>query len=149
MKKIITILLVILYALNINAQIEEPIEWAYKVEKISESKYELYMLAIIEKPWHLYGQYFEDGGPIKLKFEFIENNNYTLIDSVLETPKPHIVRDDIFDIDVQYFTKKVLFTQKVEIKRTTEIIVMIEGQVCDDKTGRCLMVTDEHVFMLK
>ncbi len=149
MKNIAIILLITFFTLNINAQEVTPVQWAYKVKKVSPDEYELYMLAIIEKPWHLYGQYFEDGGPIKLKFKFVENNDYSLVDSVSERPKPHIVRDDIFNIDVQYFTNRVFFTQKVKVNKATEINMIIEGQVCDDKTGMCVMVADEHVFMLK
>jgi len=148
MKKIFTLILISLLTLSIKAQEVNPIEWAYKIEKISQNEYELYMLALIEKPWHLYGQYFEDGGPVRMKFEFLENENYTLIDSVLEAPKPHIERDEIFDIDVQYFTKKVLFKQKIKTIRPTEVIVMLTGQACNDKTGMCVMVEDEHVFLL-
>ena len=149
MKKIFIIILISLVGLSANSQIIEPVEWIYSVNKTSENEYELYMLAFIEKPWHLYGQYFEDGGPVQMKFEFIKNDNYVLIDSVLENPKPHVEKDEIFDIDVQYFTKKVLFTQKVKILSSTEIIVMITGQACDDETGMCVMVADEHVFILK
>jgi len=149
MKKIFITVLISLFGISSNAQELVPVEWVYKAKKISSNEYELYALAFIEKPWHLYGQYFEDGGPVKMKFEFIENDNYILIDSVLESPKPHVEKDEIFDIDVQYFTQKALFIQKVNILRSTEIIVMITGQACDEKTGMCVLVSDEHVFILE
>jgi len=149
MKNIVVILLFSFFVLNVYAQEVTHVEWVYKIKKKSSSEYELYMLAIIEKPWHLYGQYFEDGGPIKLKFNFVENSNYYLVDSVLESPKPHIVRDDIFDIDIQYFTNRVFFTQKVKVNKPTEIKMILEGQICDDNTGMCVVVEDEHIFKLK
>jgi len=149
MKKIFIVTLISFFTLNINAQEVTPVEWAYKVKKVSSNEYELYMLGIIEEPWHLYGQYFEDGGPIQMKFEFLKNENYILIDSVSESPKPYVERDEIFEIDVQYFTEKVLFTQKVKILRPIEVIVLLTGQACNEKTGMCVMVADEHFFILK
>ncbi len=148
MKKIFIIAIISFFNLSINAQIIEPVEWIYNVKKISENEYELYMLAFIDKPWHLYGQYFEDGGPVKMEFKFVKNDNYTLIDSVFEKPKPKVEHDEIFDIDVQYFTKKALFIQKLKINKPTEIIIMLTGQACNSKTGMCVLVADEHVFML-
>lgn len=149
MKKIVIIIFLFFVVSIVNAQEVKPVDWAYKVEKISSDEYELYMLAFIDKHWHLYGQHFEDGGPIQMKFEFLKNENYSLIDSVSETPKPIFERDEFFDIDVQYFTKKVLFKQKVNIKTPIEVIVLITGQACNEKNGMCVMVSDEHVFILK
>jgi len=148
MKKVFTLLIIII-SLASNAQEKSPVSWAYNIKKISSDEYELQVSAIIDKGWHLYGQYFEDGGPIKMKFEFAENNNVLLIDSVLEKPNPITKKDEIFDIDVQYFSGKVIFTQKVKIKKATEQLLKLEGQACNDKTGMCIMVADQHFFMLK
>lgn len=149
MKKIFFFLTVFLLSININAQIISPVKWEYRVKKVSAEEYELQTLAIIDKPWHLYGQYFDDGGPIKLQFNFEENNTYELIGKTLESPKPMVVRDEIFDIDVHYFADKALFIQKVKIKKPIEIKMLTEGQVCNDITGMCVMVSDEHTFQLK
>ncbi len=149
MKKIFFPFIAFLLTININAQIISPVKWEYKVKKVSVSEYELQAIAIIDKPWHLYGQYFDDGGPIKLQFKFEENNTYELIGKTLESPKPKVVRDEIFNIDVHYFADKALFIQKVKIKKATEIKVELEGQVCNDNTGMCVMVSDEHTFKIK
>ena len=149
MKKIFFFLTVFLLSFNINAQIISPVKWEYRVKKVSAEEYELQALAIIDKPWHLYGQYFDDGGPIKLQFNFEESNAFELIGTTLESPKPKVVRDEIFDIDVHYFTDKALFIQKVKIKKPIEIKMLIEGQVCNDNTGMCVMVSGEHIFQIK
>ena len=149
MKKIVFLLTALLLSVNINAQIVSPVKWEYRVKKVSGTEYELHALAIIDKPWHLYGQYFDDGGPIKLQINFEESNDYELIGKTLESPKPKVVRDEIFNIDVHYFADKALFIQKVKIKKATEIKVELEGQVCNDNTGMCVMVSGEYTFKLK
>ncbi len=149
MKKISLIIIAGLLALVANSQIITPVEWVYRVKNISESEFELQAFAIIDKSWHLYGQYFEDGGPVRLKFNFVKNEMFSLTDSVIEKPNPIIERDEIFNIDVHYFIGKAMFSQKVKINKPTEIILLIEGQACNDKTGMCVMVSDTHVFLLK
>lgn len=150
MKKVLFFPIVFLFfSLNINAQIVSPVKWEYKVNKITETSYELQAIATIDKPWHLYGQYFEDGGPIKLKFDFEENSNYELIGNTSEDPEPKTVKDEIFDIDVSYFTNKAIFTQKIKLKTITNIKLIIDGQICNDNTGMCIMVADEHIFRIK
>lgn len=149
MNKIIITLIIALSSLGTNAQILGPVNWEYRAVKVSETEYELQALALIDKPWHLYGQYFEDGGPVRLKFDFVKNENYKLVDSTIEKSKLIIEKDEIFGIDVHYFSGKAMFIQKVKISSVTEIIMMVEGQACNDKTGMCIMVSGEHVFMLK
>ena len=146
MKRLLFLLLIFILSISTNAQIITPVKWEYRLKKNSASEFELQALALIDKPWHLYGQYFEDGGPVRLTFTFVENGNYELISKTLESPKPKIERDEIFDINVQYFSDKALFTQKVKITKLTDIKVVIEGQACNDNTGMCVMVSGNHTF---
>jgi len=126
-----------------------PVKWEFEIKQLSSHTYELIVKADIQKPWHLYGQYFEKGGPVQLVFDFEKNNNYELIGNTVESPKPHIVKDEIFGIDVQYFSEAAVFTQKIKISGETEIKLNVEGQVCNDDTGICIMVSGEHTFTLK
>lgn len=149
MKKLFILLFIFLLSISTDAQIITPVKWEYRVKKVSTAEYELQALALIDKPWHLYGQNFEAGGPVRLTFTFEDNAGFILTGKTSESPKPKIERDEIFDIDIQYFTDKVLFIQKVKIIKATDIKVIIEGQACNDNTGMCILVSDEHVFKLK
>ncbi len=144
--KFILPLIILFLSFGTHAQNLSPVNWEFRALKVSETEYELQALALIDKPWHLYGQYFEDGGPVRLKFNFVNNENYILIDSTIEKSKSIIEKDEIFGIDVHYFKSKAMFIQKVKISSLTEIIMMVEGQACNDKTGMCVMVSGEHVF---
>ena len=149
MKRTGIILLLISFAFFAEAQIIKPVNWSFETNKITSDTYELITRAYIQKPWHLYGQYFEDGGPVKLVFSFEESDLYELIGKNEEITKPKVVKDEIFNIDVHYFADKAVFSQKVKIKSSTEIKLNIDGQVCNDNTGMCVLVTGEHVFEIK
>ena len=69
---------------NLFAQVEDPVRFKMNIEKLENSTYELIFEAEIDDKWHLYGQYFDLGGPRPLYFSFDENENYILIDSVAE-----------------------------------------------------------------
>ncbi len=145
MKKtaVIILLLSLIFGLNqqATAQIVYPVKWKFYVKVKNDSIAELKARATIDKGWHLYGQYFEDGGPIKMVFKFNESTAYKKIGKVKEFPKPHTEKDEIFDIDVQFFDKKVVFTQKIKILSKTDFTVTgsFEGQACTDE-GMCVKV---------
>ena len=57
MNKIIVSLLLFLAFANGNAQIVKPVKWSSKVEKISDTEFNLVMQGKIDADWHLYSQY--------------------------------------------------------------------------------------------
>ena len=154
MKRIILLVLVIFMSFQLKAQIFEtikPIVWQYNIKKISDTEYNLKITAQIAGGWHLYSQFFEAGGPVPLKFTFEKNENYELIGIAKETPKPKTELDDIFNINVSYFSRYAVFTQKIKLKRKSEqkIKVIVKGQACKDEDGQCVLTKDEHVFEIK
>jgi hypothetical protein len=131
------------------AQRPSPVKWEYTVVKAGGSEYELKATALIDKQWHLYGQFFDDGGPIKLTFNFETAPNYELIGKTVESPQPIMERDEIFEINVSYFTENAVFTQKVKTINPGNIKLIIRGQVCNEQSGICVPVDDEHVFSIE
>jgi hypothetical protein len=132
-----------------SAQKPNPVKWEYSVINKGGSEYELVATALIDKEWHLYGQFFDDGGPIKLTFNFETDPDYQLIGKTVESPDPITERDEIFEINVSYFVEKAVFTQKVKTINTGNIKLIIEGQVCNEQSGVCIPVDDEHVFTIE
>ncbi len=132
------------------SQLEKPVKWSFSTQKISETEIELIFNATIEKKWHLYGQYFPDGGPIRLIFSFEKSKNFDLVGKTLESPKPIEEQDDIFGIKVQFFKDKATFKQK--IKRLTDknfkISAKVEGQACLDD-GKCVQLEQDFSFNIE
>lgn len=153
MKRLAVLVFFLISTLSlINAQVLQPVKWKYTTKQISDSEVELIAQAAIQKSWHLYGQYFGDGktGPIRLTFTFKPSDKYELIGKVVESPKPVTEHDEIFGMDVQYFSGAATFTQKIKVKSTTDfsIDMILEGQACQDD-GMCVPLDDEFTFNIK
>lgn len=122
----------------ISAQIYNPVSWETMVVDNNDGTYDLQMIAKIDEGWHLYSQELpSDDGPIATEFTFPEGKDYKLIGKVQE-PKAVTEYDPNFDMDLNYFKKKVTFTQKIKgltpksFKLTAEVYFM----VCDEE--KCL-----------
>ena len=155
MKKVAIIIIAIFLFSGIKAQIFEsvnPTQWTYTYKKMDNKEIELIIKGQIVEDWHLYGQYFDEGGPIPLKITFEKNDNYELVGRTEESPKPVIEKDEIFNIQVSYFKRYVFFVQRVKLKDPSQPInikMTMEGQACKESDGMCVMVSDEHTFKIK
>ena len=132
MKKLLFFLFSFLALANLNAQIVKPIKWSTKVEKLSDSEFNLVMEGKIDEGWHVYSQFTPADGPLPAEFEFKESKgNYELVGKVKESPYKKEF-NDIFGVDEYFFEKNVIFTQKVNIlnPKLTSIKAKIDYQVC-------------------
>lgn len=135
MKKI-ALLFGILIVLSVSsiAQIVDPVRWETTSKSIGDGMAEITFDATIDMHWHLYSQYFGEGGPVRTTFYFDESDKFELIDSLSESPEPEEVFDDVFKIYVKYFSDKAQFVQKIKVlsEETFVITGSIEYQVCQD-----------------
>jgi thiol:disulfide interchange protein DsbD len=117
---------------NVNAQIRKPVKWTSKVEKISDTEFNLVMDGKIEDGWHVYSQFTPENGPLAavIKFENAKGN-YELVGSTKESPYKKQY-SDVFEVDEYYFENKVTFTQRVKIinAKLTFIKAQADYQVC-------------------
>ena len=129
-------LLAICFSLYLNGQILEPVKWESKVEKVSDTEYNLVLKANIDKGWYIYSQNREeeDGFAPETYFEFKnQDNNYKLIGTTSE-PNVAPVYDDIFEENVLKFKDEAIFEQKIILLNTDvkQISVFVEYQTCDN-----------------
>jgi thiol:disulfide interchange protein DsbD len=132
MKKVLFFLLPFLALANLNAQIVKPVKWTSKVEKLSETEFNLVMQGKIDEGWHVYSQFTPENGPLPAEFAFEnEKGNYELVGKVKESPYKKQY-NEVFEVDEYYFEKKVTFTQKVKIlnAKISSIKAKIDYQVC-------------------
>ncbi len=148
MRRVLFILFAVFFVNILNAQIINPVKWTYSVKQLPNNEAELIFKAKIEPDWHLYSQFFEDGGPVKMTFSFEKSDAYQLLGKVQEfTPKTE--HDDIFDIDVQYFENQAKLVQKIKILSTKDFVVRgeMEYQVCYE--DKCVLFNPDFEFQLK
>ena len=143
------------------------VSWGYSHSKISEDEVELTFKAKIDKTWKLYSQQdYENSfdAPIPLEFHFIQNASYEIITSpkdcwdpekhgedciiyLISEENPRESFDEMFEMDVKYFTDETVFTQKIRVKDNQELIrvpVQVLYQACDPNF--CISLDDEYEF---
>ena len=149
-KNLILFLSVFLSTISTYAQLQDPVKWTTRTEKVSDTEVNLIIDAKIEHGWHLYGIYCPDGGPVPLTVTFEKSDKYELVGKIKEVPAPKKVMDEIFMIEVQFFDNKASFIQKIKVKSATDfnINVVVDGQACLED-GMCVLVGGDYSFMVK
>ncbi len=143
MKKI-TLLLTTFFALMLPfasvGQIYDPVHWSFSAEALGNNEFNVVLTADIEAGWHVYSQHINDGGPVPTTFTFAESPNYQLMGEVMES-EAIVLHDPVFDMELRYFEKQAIFTQKVKVlgKEPVSLKGELEYMVCND--GMCLPPT--------
>ncbi|WP_224484357.1 protein-disulfide reductase DsbD family protein [Robertkochia aurantiaca] len=120
----------------IHGQILDPVDWNTRVEKISETEYDLVIEAEIDKGWHLYAQDVPENGPIPTSFTFEPTDNYELIGDVTED-EGKTINDPVFEMMIKFFEDHAEFRQRIKLLSDGALIEgEVEFMVCDD--ARCL-----------
>lgn len=134
MKRIFFLLLAFLAFTHVNSQILNPVKWSTRVEKISDTEFNLVFEGDLDPEWHLYSQFTPDGGPIPLEISFKEaSGNYQLIGKAIES-KTKTSFNDVFGVNETYFSDKFTVKQKVKIinLKLTSIDSEVDYQVCKE-----------------
>ncbi len=120
------------------AQILNPVQWSYKVEKVNEKEATLVFTADIDDKWHLYSQNIPDGGPVPTSFKFIPSKDYTLVGKVEEVSKGENIFDSSFNMKLTVFSHKAVFKQKIRklTNKPFAVTGTLEFMCCDD--SRCI-----------
>src|SRR6478735_8700067 len=86
MKRIIFVFLMLLTFVKVNSQVLDPVKWKTKVEKISDTVFNLVFEAVMEEGWHMYSQFTPDGGPLPTEVAFKDaKGNFALAGKVQES----------------------------------------------------------------
>lgn len=137
MKQLLALTAALFFSIGAFAQIERPVTWAYAAKKTSATEATVFLKATIQSGWHIYSQNVKEGGPIKTSFTFAKSADYSLVGKPGE-PKAITRFEKTFGMDVSYFEKEVVFTQKIKLKspRATTVKGSLEFMTCNDQ--KCL-----------
>jgi thiol:disulfide interchange protein DsbD len=147
MKKVLFLLLSFVSLFTAQAQIVNPVKWSSRVDKISDTEFNLVMEAKIEDDWHMYSQFTPENGPWPAEFKFKDaKGNYELIGKVKESPYKKQY-NDVFEVDEYYFEKKATFTQKIKVTNPnfTTLKASVDYQVCKEV---CINQDNSFTFQL-
>lgn len=133
-------ILFLMLSVNLFAQVEEPVKWSSKSEKVGENLYKLIMTAQIEKPWYIYDNGTYDGGPNGTTFQFNLPANAKLDGSIVPASEIKRSFDKIFEMEIGKMYKTAIFEQKVSVEGSAVITATVEWQACNDEN--CLPPTE-------
>ncbi|TDQ11837.1 protein-disulfide reductase DsbD N-terminal domain-containing protein [Pedobacter metabolipauper] len=144
MKKLLIFIAFCLLSELAGAQILKPVKWSYAAKRINSKEAVVLIKATIENGWHIYSQNIAANGPTRTVFSFNPSKDFTLVGKTLE-PKAVTHFDKMFDMNIGYFEKEVVFQQKINIKSKGKITIKgkLEYGTCDDH--QCLP-PEEIVF---
>ena len=132
MKKIFTFCFVCLF-IGAHAQIKKPVKWSFKATSLSNKEIQISFIATIDKHWHIYSQHIAEGGPVPTKFKLTPSADFELLGGVSEDSKVIKAYDQTFGMDLLWFEKSAIFSQKIKVKNTSAIVKgLVEFMVCDD-----------------
>ena len=125
------------------AQMENPVSWTGKANKISENLYEIVLTGEISGDWHIYdlGPYTD--GPIATSV-VVAGEGVKAVDAPYIKSEVHKAYDESFGMEIGTCDSGVQVAQKVEVTGEAPVAKLtIEWQTCS--TGSCLAPTDEVV----
>ncbi len=124
------------------AQIERPVTWKFAAtpaDKAGEAT--LTFTAAIAGNWHIYSQFIAEGGPEPTSFKFTPSADYELVGQVTESPEPVKAFEKAFNMNIAYFPKRAVFSQKIRLKAPQATVKgTLTFMVCNDE--KCLPPDD-------
>ena len=117
------------------AQIVEPVKWNFKSTR-DGLEATLIFNAAIDKGWHLYDTQLPEGGPVKTSIHYADSTLFEFEGNLNKEPNPSEVFDKNFNLNLRYFTKQAVLTQKIRLKSSdkSEIKGFVEFMSCNDET---------------
>ena len=140
MKKIYSLLLVLLVGFTAHAQIQEPVKFKTALKSLSDTEAEIIFTATIDDGWHVYSTELGDGGPISATFNIDKIKGAELLGKLKPTGKEISTYDKLFEMKVRYFANTAQFVQKLKLTAGTyEVEGYLEFGACNDEN--CLPPT--------
>jgi len=121
----------------VSSQVVDPVKWSAAYKPLSSQSGEITFTATIDKGYHIYGAYFEEGGPVRTHFTFPSSNEYSLNGKLKEVTSPVRKKDPAFDnMEITLLSGKAIFSQKITLKNNKElrIPVEVEYMACTNET---------------
>jgi thiol:disulfide interchange protein DsbD len=136
------------YAFTGFTQVSKTVQWQFSALPIDDDVIMLKISADIVPGWHLYSQFIPKDGPLPTRITFENKKGLFLIGTLEENGKADKFYEEVYEMDITWYSGKVDFLQKVKI---TELMNVIHGKVeymtCN--THSCIPDTREFIIKTK
>ena len=134
MKKLLSILGLLLSSIYLQAQILDPVSFSTEFNKVSDDVAEIVFTAQIDPGWHIYSTELGDGGPISASFNVDRMTGAHVDGKLLPVGNEQAVFDKLFNMEVRYFEKTAKFVQRVRLEGGTyRLEGYLEYAACNDQ----------------
>src|SRR5690554_6974569 len=94
---------------------ENPTQWTYGAEKISDTEYNLVIKADIYEGWYIFSQFTDDNGSLPSEFTFVKaGEEYELVGPTTES-ETITEYSEIFEVNETFFRENAVFTQRIKL----------------------------------
>jgi len=119
------------------SQILDPVKWSTRIKRISDTEFDIFYKAKIDKGWHIYSQDEVKDGPVPTTITFLNKKNSYELNGKTREGKGHTAYEEVFDAEVKYFENRAIFKQKIKFNEKKALVVSkLEYMACND--GQCL-----------
>ena len=140
MKKSIFSILLLLFAVVVQAQIQEPVKFKSELKTLQAGEAEVVFTGTIDKGWHVYSTDLGDGGPISATFNVESISGAELVGKLKPVGKEVPAFDKLFEMKVRYFENTAQFVQKLKLTGGEyKVEGFLEYGACNDEN--CLPPT--------
>ena len=140
MKKLLFPFVLLLFAVAMQAQIQDPVKFNSELKILAADEAEVVFTAAIDKGWHVYSTDLGDGGPISATFNVEKIFGAEVVGKLKPVGKEISTFDKLFEMKVRYFENTAKFVQKVKFTGGAYAIEgYLEYGACDDES--CLPPT--------
>ena len=140
MKISIFSILLLLFAVVVQAQIQEPVKFKSELKTSQAGEAEVVFTGTIDKGWHVYSTDLGDGGPISATFNVESISGAELVGKLKPVGKEVAAFDKLFEMKVRYFENTAQFVQKLKLTGGEyKVEGFLEYGACNDEN--CLPPT--------
>ena len=134
MKKLLTILVLMVAVVAAKAQMMDPVHFTTQIKDLKNGEAELVFKATIDAGWHVYSTGLGNDGPISATFNSVKMDGAQPVGKLQARGKEIKQHDKLFGMEVRYFENAVTFVQKIKFtKAKYDIECYVEYGACNDQ----------------
>lgn len=135
MKKVLTIVLLMMVTAAAIAQLKDPVHFTTQLKELKGNEAELVFSATIDAGWHVYSTGLGDDGPISASFNAVKMDGVETVGKLQARGNEIKQFDKLFDMELRFFEKAVTFVQKIRFtKPEYDIDCYVEYGACNDES---------------
>lgn len=140
MKKLLFPFVLLLFAVAVQAQIQDPVKFNSELKILAADEAEVVFTAAIDKGWHVYSTNLGDGSPISATFNVEKISGAEVVGKLKPMGKEISTFDKLFEMKVRYFENTAQFVQKLKLTGGAyQLEGYLEYGACNDEN--CLPPT--------